>query len=1401
MTKISGVLINGLGEPLPNTPIQIVSTGTNSAIVGSTAYTKTGLDGSYSFDVEVGSYSVSIAFGSLGYQYVGSMEISSGTPDASLDDILVIPASMQPAVLTKVLQALVDAQNAAAEAAAEVMAAFANNPGLVSAATLSTLQSVHPQSPNVLGVVSSTGLYYQWDGSSWSLAGYQPSEAIVSAVNNMSSSLSASISAALSMASAPLSQVGVVSTAGIKIADSAINFELSSASRANSNTYEKIKVVQNSSDLMSVLLLPGETYSDGHIISPYVTIDLSGVVPGVSIGTDVTRAQFGDHVLSDAYVNLYSYSVFDEAESIPPVYTQTAATLAVAGLSMHTSKFIQMTLVNSDIVAAGFQLTEAGVKAYFLSNFPSLVVRYRSTGQQNISEHPVASVKAGEYEVVIPDSYTAELSMLGWVDPNLRMDDIQKDVDSLADTVSVDAVNYPTSKVRGNHMDISGMYGGSRNIRLARGWQLYNNKNMPGVIEYYIDGTLVDKITLPPSVCSIDGVSMMGKYKAVSTSDITGPSLVGSTDTLVLLRTSVPEQVKTESTAASDIGGVIDPRSHFAVGTYYSWDSVTVDTVMAGSSGGLAKYVHFACLKSLISAAGYDYTDPASVLDYVTSKLGLSIMLWVSGVVSSTIPANLYDVKVGEGVLTVDAKYPTAGVFEVWESRPHAIPRIGGYSKYTGDMVNKYSKQWSGIPAESKVLFKPGEVFDDCDIVVSDSNGNIYPSQVCEDLHPNPRNKWSISRHRDGSLAAVSILSNMTIPSDSSLDLELKVMQSASRKRDVANLVKVSNDEYTMSFGGYTYYFDRRYGWSLSKIVDPLGATRAIEHRPAFSGFDPSSNAIVDNQSVTLCSIRVTSSGPVFIEVESIGYNIAAYGIEQAAIEYRTKTRLFKNGKVRLYSVISAVKDIPVSTLYGVHFRLNILDGVKPFSVRHASALWDTASGKASACVVRSNADIHRDGPAYGPTRPAISSVISTGSITRFYAGWKFANTSDASLVNYPVAKGWTWTQEMFIDLESTATSFSEVISPHYNIPVAFLSAWGNAYISRKVVLEKMKESVYGMMDWWYSGAASSSGGATTANGYTENFYYKSLTYELMRHAVDDWLTLDKLASRVTTYMSRWNGYSGLGSKYLSGGLLLQFASRLVTPVLEWLYKLAVIEGNVAVQTDVKVGIKSFADAVKTVADANGGIPLDGSTSGAGNSNSNAAGLRILALAIYAGLDTSDGYLSTFNAIEAVLTNTSTYTYIENNITEGPNDSLPLTNYLHYQLYSANNYVLACRLLGKAPVIDMVNMCLQASSALGGFKEVDYCVSESRRGSFNTISFASLMLVTSQRASCVNFIRKSMELHETERGSRPGYPKRLFGFDGTTSAGNTITDVSFDATCLSETILAVYTEEMLRSIA
>jgi hypothetical protein len=122
----------------------------------------------------------------------------------------------------------------------------------------------------------------------------------------------------------------------------------------------------------------------------------------------------------------------------------------------------------------------------------------------------------------------------------------------------------------------------------------------------------------------------------------------------------------------------------------------------------------------------------------------------------------------------------------------------------------------------------------------------------------------------------------------------------------------------------------------------------------------------------------------------------------------------------------------------------------------------------------------------------------------------------------------------------------------------------------------------------------------------------------------------------------------------------------------------------------------------------------------------------------------SDGFMSTENVLK-----------------EGAEDTLTSNWWIHYQVFAYNNYLFGCTAADKSPAFDMRNLLIQSASPVGGFDEVDYCISESRRGSFNTLSFAAYPMLLSKSASMMNALSASIKLFSAEYGPT-GITEALF---------------------------------------
>ncbi|WP_049141703.1 hypothetical protein, partial [Klebsiella michiganensis] len=120
-----------------------------------------------------------------------------------------------------------------------------------------------------------------------------------------------------------------------------------------------------------------------------------------------------------------------------------------------------------------------------------------------------------------------------------------------------------------------------------------------------------------------------------------------------------------------------------------------------------------------------------------------------------------------------------------------------------------------------------------------------------------------------------------------------------------------------------------------------------------------------------------------------------------------------------------------------------------------------------------------------------------------------------------------------------------------------------------------------------------------------------------------------------------------------------QFISRTITPVVWWLYKLAVKNGDTAKQAALKTAIGNLANTAK--------IQYGGTQNG--NSNFYAAAFRLWAMAYAVGLDTDGSYKTNMDRIDTLYTDATAtgFASVKNIITDNKNESVSAARYLAYQ--------------------------------------------------------------------------------------------------------------------------------------
>lgn len=120
--KISGILKDGMGKPIPNCTIELKSKKTSSTVIVETE-AREGLKntGSYSLSVEPGKYSVSLYV--LGFQpkRVGEINVYSDSRPGTLNDFLIMPgeSDLTPELVLIFQQLRDEARQAANEAKAD----------------------------------------------------------------------------------------------------------------------------------------------------------------------------------------------------------------------------------------------------------------------------------------------------------------------------------------------------------------------------------------------------------------------------------------------------------------------------------------------------------------------------------------------------------------------------------------------------------------------------------------------------------------------------------------------------------------------------------------------------------------------------------------------------------------------------------------------------------------------------------------------------------------------------------------------------------------------------------------------------------------------------------------------------------------------------------------------------------------------------------------------------------------------------------------------------------------------------------------------------------------------------------------------------------------------------------
>lgn len=1285
---------------------------------------------------------------------------------------------------------------------AEQVGGLINQPNsLLSYARTEDLLSATPTTANILGMAGDTGKLYTWNGSSWTLLDFQLWDLIDDA-NARTALLAAGTASSLNQLALAIRSVYSLSTLSVaSTGNSSLTFPstgaifLDTIATSDTGAPRHAKVTQAGRNLLDITLLPVESVSAGKLSSPYVLKNFADI-----LATDFTEEASVVRVryitsLPNQTLTTDTKNVFDKTGVWAAVTQAAASSATTRSISSHSAGGIQVMIPKSELTAGGYPLTLNGVRSFIAEQIGAMNFWYRTSVVSLYDLITFAIVAAGAVTVTLDTGIT--VSAITMVPPVLTS--IVVNTRKIAQEVSRRQISEFKDLTAVRHFE-----SGALSIPEDSMIEFTNISNATDTLTsmyrmvFSQGGTEKASITWPGGKTMYRGGSFFSTFKLFTLEDITFNQVAELTSSLLRVTYSLPAGFGVGAAGANyntfDLTGVFYPA-------LVAQQSAATRRSIAGTTD--ANVIQFILMISDLTAAGYTVTagNAASVAqEYITSMARDSLFAGytaMSATVAQTgysdyfrklLPAGDYTVSL-EGPVASGVTSTLGGSYTVSRRKPARQVLTGNYQRLGADVVNNLSVPYTNFPVELKVAFAPGECPDSDALLVQDIDGNVFDCQFADEFHANPRQKSNTGWHADGSLAAGSIFINDTI---ASLGKKFYEVKAYNRRRQLSTEAwpqpEKTADGYQVTVGGYIFGFTRQNAYGLATITDPSGTVHNIVHAPYYS--EVVSGAASDIQLLGSPALRLISTGPVFTEVEVTAFNRAGSVLVAGAVKSTTRYRLFKNGKVRIWVAGAAQQEIPVGVLYGFYSRLNMNDGGYTFDTNRVLAYWtDSVSNKRfSAAVVFCNGDIHRDNTTYGPTRPVLASALRpTTTTTRLNCGWKFTSLTDYSYLNWKVPAGWTWTHEIWIDCDNSITDPASdatnmlIMSQGINRPVGFAGECSYPGVVRQTLLDQVAAHIRGSIEWWKSADATAYGGGP--NSTTEYYCHAAEVFLLSRYGISD---LNTVYASFKAYMATRGSIINPGAMYTGGWWGLQFQSRLSIPVYEWLYKLAVKANDTTKINELKAGIKSLADAVMTYYNANGGIQLVGTATGIGTSNSNSTGLRILALAIYTGQDTSGAYLAAFNAVEALLLDRTKFMKAEGMVQDASTEYPPSAMYLHYQMYSVNNYVLACKMLNRTPQFDMVNHAIRATAGMGAFKEIDYCISESRRGGANTIAFALLPLLFANRASATVTAATLLDKFHSEYGPKPGFPKRFFGFDGTSASGDTMSEISFVAAALSD---------------
>ena len=1122
----------------------------------------------------------------------------------------------------------------------------------------------------------------------------------------------------------------------------------------------------------------GESLSDGVLTTPYFDVSLRQfTVESVSASEVNTWVLKGSIKLPKSYSSSEGRVLRDRENSIAigvssSVYTYTGDTLAFDA----ANALLYVAVSRSAMASAGYDDTTDGAQNYFWDTYGGLILSQQSTESQTLPEYTLFFSEAGEVSVITDRNCTATIQ----VTKKLSLDVGKMQSNANAVNIAANAQAYAADRLRELNLELRdyqtnigsvGNFGSqvSYSATMNGGSIFTLNKLSLSTNVRRLVMTMTDGLGTSQSITLLEGESTAGAVLTTPYEDfVLQPYVINSLSintTSGLTTLQIP--VTLPGPLPSDTTRIIRDRAGL-FGAY------TPTTIYTGGTQGITynsatSSLIVALVNSDITTAGYELTT-AGVVQYVADKLSGYVFSQITSVSATKTFCNLFKLASGAVTMTTDGNATLTGTF----NGPKVTTDINTtYGRYEVVVKNTTDYATGSRPVVIKCKFNKGEVPSDRCIVVTDSAGTVYPGQWAGEGDFNPRRGSTLSYWEDGSLRSGELLILDNIAANTSKKYLLKAyptQQDASSytrtNRETATSLLVTADD------GTQVRFDSVVGWLPYKLTRDGSNYTNICQQLYISCTGTAWSIVAANY--TDYSYKIISDGPVFTEIETSFINGAISGnvpIAAGVLKHKYRTRVFKNGYVQIHSVARLQSELAENALFGCMTRMQLNTAATKSSRTEYNAIWTDNSVQRSISILNSGGDVRRDNAEISTlgNRPPVAGMTINSSYVRFDGGWQAGSTYGATTTTLGAPAGWAWPVVFAVNLNEGISDTTALSNVELNPVVGFASR-DSIYprFRQAKLMSRLGDTISGIAAWNALDATSTDNGGgmfnTIAGDIVRMLHLKIGSFETVYAKFSAWAT--------TWYGSIGNIHLGNAADSKS----LQFASRLVLPPLWWLYKLAVLNGDTAKQTELKVAIGNLA------ADCYSAF----GTVGSANSNFYAAAFRSWAMAYAAGLDTSGSYATAMTMVDGQFSSSTYFAGVKNIITDNVTENVPKRRYLHYQMYAWNNYLIGCKAAGRASVLNMETYALNAVSGYGGLKEVDYCIAESRRGQPTTVGFMLYPLLHSGDNSCLEAAERLMDAFDEYGGSNTDGQIKLWDLDFYSVISTTFSEYTFACNIMAD---------------